>query len=324
MKSIIGMGNALVDILVSFNDDTFLEDVGIAKGSMQLVDLSFSNRILKKIEQCPLTTVSGGSASNTIHGLSGLGVSTGFIGKISEDKYGLIFREDLLKNGIEPRLFTEGPHTGRAIAMISPDSERTFATYLGSAVKLNSAEITSDIFKGYDCLHIEGYLVQNHELLEKALLTAKKQGLLISLDLASYNIVQENLEFLQEMVGSYVDILFANEEEALAFTGLPPEEAVEKMGQNCKVAVVKKGAAGSVIYHDGNMTHVGSISVKALDTTGAGDLYASGFLYGVINDMQTVKCGMMGSLLAGKVIEQVGAKIPEKKWNEIYETVRTL
>ena len=324
MKSIIGMGNALVDILVSLCDETLLEDLGIEKGSMQLVDLAFSNRILKKIEHCPLATVSGGSASNTIHGLSKLGIPCGFIGKISDDNYGRIFRDDLEKNKIEPRLFMEPPHTGRAVAMISPDSERTFATYLGSAVKLCAEEITAALFNGYDLFHIEGYLVQNHDLLEKALMIAKNEGLTVSLDLASYNIVRENLSFLQKVVAKYVDILFANDEEALAFSGLKGEEAALKIAEDCNIAVVKRGASGSVICKGTDIVHVGSVSAKVVDTTGAGDLYASGFLYGMIKGLPLVQCGMLGSLVAGKVIEHIGAKIPEEKWNDIIETAVTM
>jgi len=321
MKSVIGMGNALVDILVSLCDETLLEDLGIAKGSMQLVDLDFSNRIVKKIEKCNLTTVSGGSASNTIHGLAKLGVKSGFIGKISDDIYGKIFREDLQKNGISPKLFVEPPHTGRAVAMISPDSERTFATYLGSAVNLSGSEITESLFEGYQFFHIEGYLVQNHDLLEKALFTAKKCGLTVSLDLASYNIVQENLEFLNEMVEKYVDILFANDEEALVFTGYNAVDAALVISEKAQIAVVKRGAKGSVLCQGGNITEIESIKVNAVDTTGAGDLFASGFLYGMINRLPFEKCGMLGSTLAGKVIEQIGAKIPDDKWSEIKTTV---
>ncbi len=324
MKKIIGMGNALVDILVVLDDEKLLDDLGIAKGSMQLVDMTFSNTILDKIKNCPVATVSGGSAANTIHGLSKLKVPCGFIGKISKDDMGGIFQKDLVNNSIKPHLFIENGCTGRAIAMISPDSERTFATYLGSAVNLTANEITGDLFSGYDYFHIEGYLVQNHELLEKALSTAKSLGLTVSLDLASYNIVQENLDFLRDMVRKYVDILFANEEESLVFTGVCGEEAAFVTGEMAEIAVIKNGEKGSIICYDKNIIHVGSISVKAVDTTGAGDLYASGFLYGFINGRPLVNCGVLGSLMAGKVIEQIGAKIPEEKWGEIQEAINTL
>ncbi len=322
MGGIIGMGNALVDILVTLDNEDFLNDLGIAKGSMQLVDLSFSNRVLGKVIELPQTVVSGGSASNTIHGLSKMGVTSAFIGKISDDQYGSIFRQDLEKNGITPKLFSEPPCTGRAVALITPDSERTFATYLGSAVNLCADEITGELFKGYDLFHIEGYLVQNHELLEKALFTAKQEGLTVSLDLASFNIVEENLEFLQKVTGKFVDILFANEEEASVFTGLKAEEAVVAMGQKCPVSIVKTGAEGSLVFSGGNTVKVSSIKALPVDTTGAGDLYASGFLFGMINDLSFEKCGMIGSLLAGRVIEQVGAKIPEQKWDDILKAVR--
>jgi sugar/nucleoside kinase (ribokinase family) len=324
MKSVIGMGNALVDILVPVDNDNLLKDLGLEKGSMQLVDKLFSDNILEKLKDLSSSLVSGGSASNTIHGLSRLGVKTAFIGKVSEDEYGDIFCKDLEKNNIECKLFKGEPATGRAIAIISPDSERTFATYLGSAVNLTAPEITPEIFEGYDFFHIEGYLVQNHKLLEKALRTAKNRGLTVSLDLASFNIVRENLEFLQVMVHKYVDVLFANEEESLVFTGKNCEEAVSGMGKMCEVAVVKTGAKGSLVCQKNNVIRIESVASKPVDTTGAGDLYASGFIYGLINGKDIPECGNIGSLLAGNVIETIGAKIPENKWEEIIEKMRKL
>ncbi len=160
MKKILGMGNALLDILVALPGDSLLSELGLAKGSMQLVDFAFSERVLKTVENLDFSLVSGGSASNTIHGLAKLGVETAFIGKVSEDEFGDIFRKDMQNSGIIPLLFKDEPQTGRAIALISPDSERTFATYLGSAVKLAAEELTVDLFKGYDIFHVEGYLVQ--------------------------------------------------------------------------------------------------------------------------------------------------------------------
>lgn len=324
MKKILGMGNALLDILVTLPGDSVLAELGLAKGSMQLVDLAFSERVLKTVENLDFSLVSGGSASNTIHGLAKLGVETAFIGKVSEDEFGDIFRKDMQNSGIRPLLFKDEPQTGRAIALISPDSERTFATYLGSAVKLSADELTVDLFKGYDIFHVEGYLVQDHNLIERSLVLAKEAGLTTSLDLASFNVVVENLGFLQSIVERYVDIVFANEEEARSFTGLSAEESVSKIAETCRIAVVKTGPKGSLVATEKKVYEIPPVPAKRVDTTGAGDLYASGFLYGFANDLPLEKSAMAGTILAASVIEKIGAKIPDECWPNLVERIKAL
>ncbi len=319
MKKVLGMGNALIDVMTKLNSDDLLTELNLPKGSMQLVDVEFSNNVLKKTDKLEQSLTSGGSAANTIHGLAKLGIETGFIGKIGKDELGSFFRTDLERQNITPILFESDTASGKAIALVSEDSERTFATYLGAAVELTAQEINKDIFNGYDIFHIEGYLVQNHELIEKAVKTAKECGLTVSLDLAAYNVVTENLEFLQRIIKDYVDIVFANEEEAKAFTGLAPEEALNKIASICDIAVVKIGKQGSLIKQGNEQTHVDIIGIEAVDTTGAGDLYASGFLGGLIQNKDLNTCGKMGSLLSGKVIENMGAKITEANWKIIFE-----
>ena len=324
MKKVLGMGNALVDILVTLPDEKILTSLGLAKGSMQLVDIAFSSRVIDRIKHYDPLIMSGGSASNTIHGLSRLGVQCSFIGKVSDDEFGDVFKNDLLNCSINPRLFKGTLETGRAIALITPDSERTFATHLGSAVTLSPDEICPELFKGYDYFHIEGYLVQDHALIEKALKTAKDSGLVTSLDLASFNIVSENLGFLQELVKKYVDIVFANEEEALSFTGAEPVESVRIISEMCRIGVVKTGAKGSLVRCGKDVCAVNSFKTTPIDTTGAGDLYASGFLYGLMNNMPFVKCAKYGSLLASRVIQKIGAKIPDPEWPSIIEELKKL
>ena len=318
------MGNALLDILVTLPGDSVLSELGLAKGSMQLVDLAFSERVLKTVENLDFSLVSGGSASNTIHGLAKLGIETAFIGKVSEDEFGDIFRKDMSNSGITPLLFKDEPQTGRAIALISPDSERTFATYLGSAVKLSADELTVDLFKGYDIFHVEGYLVQDHNLIERALVLAKEAGLTTSLDLASFNVVVENLGFLQSIVERYVDIVFANEEEARSFTGLNARESALKIAEMCRIAVVKTGPKGSIIATGKDTYEIPPVDAKRVDTTGAGDLYASGFLYGFANGLTLEQSAMAGTILAACVIEKIGAKIPDECWPDLIERIKAL
>lgn len=322
MNKVIGMGNALVDILTQIHDDALLEELNLPKGSMQLVDIEYAGRVLDATVGMPRDQASGGSAANTIHGLASLGIETAFFGKIGKDEWGEFFRSDLTKRSIFPLLLESENQSGRAFALISPDAERTFATFLGAAIELTSHELPEDMFNSYHLLHIEGYLVQNQGLIRRALEIAKARGLKVSLDLASFNVVAENLDFLHEMVTNYVDILFANEEEAKAFTGLEEEgEALNRMSEMCNLVVLKLGARGSLIKKGDETTRITALTVESIDTTGAGDLYAAGFLYGLIHEMPMKICGEIGSLLAGKVIEVIGPKMDERTWEAIREQV---
>lgn len=318
MTKILGIGNALVDVLTRLEDDILLQTLDLPKGSMQLVDADKSANIQKHSEDLEKSMASGGSAANTIHGLARLGVSTAFIGTVGKDETGDFFREDMIKNKIEPLLINSVSPSGIANAMISKDGERTFGTFLGAAIELSAGHIENIDFCDYHILHVEGYLVQNHDLLEAILKKAKESGLKVSIDLASYNVVEDNIDFLKEMVDKYVDILFANEEEAKAFTGMEPEEALHAISENVDITVVKIGSKGSLIKQGENIAVVGaSAGVKPLDTTGAGDLYAAGFLYGIVNNLGLEKAGEAGNLLAENVIQVIGAKIPEKAWEDI-------
>jgi sugar/nucleoside kinase (ribokinase family) len=321
MKKILGMGNALVDIMIRLNDDQLLDQLGLPKGSMQLVDAIRSQSVLDKLENLSKSFSAGGSAANTIHGLAMLGVPVGYIGVIGEDELGGSFVKDMINAGVEPFMIHSKQETGRAIALITPDSERTFATFLGAAIELEANHLTTFNFKKYDYLHIEGYLVQNHDLIRTAVSLAKENGLTVSLDLASYNVVEANLDFLREIVTKYVDIVFANEEEAKAFTGKEPREALDKIAGMTRIAIVKTGSKGSLIKSGNEMVEIGVIDVTPVDTTGAGDLYASGFLYGQSKGWSLLKCGEAGALLAGHVIEVIGSKMEKNKWMTIRKLI---
>ncbi len=324
-KKVLGLGNALVDIMTQLEDESLLNTFGLPKGSMQLVDRIKSDEVVKGTKHLKSSLAAGGSAANTINGLAKLGASCGFIGKIGKDEMGKFFVNDMVNSGIEPFFIQSETESGRAVALVSPDSERTFATYLGASVELSDKDLKQADFKGYDYLHIEGYLVQNHALIEKALQLAKAEGLQVSLDLASYNVVEENLAFLQEMSKKYVDILFANEEEARAFTGdSNPEKALDIMAESVAIAIVKVGKNGSFIKKDGKKYKVGIIQAQSIDTTGAGDLYAGGFLYGLMNNLSLEKAGEIGAVLSGNVIEVIGAKMDEERWTKIKEKVKTI
>jgi len=325
MAKVIGLGNALMDIMTPLENDDIINQIEFPKGSMQLVDADKSNEILKLTAHIKSKIASGGSAANTIHGIARLGMETAFVGKVGQDEFGKLFKEDLEKSGITASLFYTNTETGRAVAMVTPDSERTFGTYLGAAVEMGPDEMTPEVFKSYDLLHIEGYLVFNEALIEKAIVTAKEAGLKVSLDLASFNVVEAKLDFLQRMAKDYVDIIFANEEEARAFTGeQDPEKALRKIAESVDLSIVKVGKEGSMIMQNGEITTVGVIVAKPIDTTGAGDYYASGFIYGLLNGLNHEQSGKIGALLAGKVIEEMGAQIDAEIWKEILEEVKAI
>lgn len=324
MAKVLGMGNALVDILTRIEDDKLLETFGLAKGSMTLVDLDTSNFIHAETAGFPKSKASGGSAANTIHGLAHLGVETAFVGTVGNDDMGRFFKKDLEVNGIRPILYKNIQESGRAMALISKDSERTFATYLGAAVELSEDDITKDIYEGYQYFYIEGYLVQDRKLFEKALRLASRHGLKVCLDLASFNIVESNRDFFLKMIEEYVDILFANEEEMKALYGLSPEEGAERCSEICNTVVVKLGAEGSFCRCGDQLTRIGVRPTEPVDTTGAGDLYASGFIYGHLKGLPAETCGMIGAILSGKVIEDFGAKMVESVWERLRREIKAL
>jgi sugar/nucleoside kinase (ribokinase family) len=319
--SVLGIGNALVDVINVLENDNPLTDFGLLRGSMTLVDAELSRKIYDATKFSAREISTGGSAANTIHTLASLGGSCGYLGKIGEDELGNSFKDEFKRKNIQTHLFISEKDTGRVMSLVSPDSERTMATYLGAAADLKPEELINEIFSNYSILYIEGYLVQDHRLIETAIDLACSEGLKIAIDLSSFNIVEENLEFLHKLIAGKVDIVFANEEEALAFTGKEPQQAASEIASMCEIAVVKIGKAGSIIQRGNERVNVAVTEAKPLDTTGAGDNYAAGFLYGFTNGFNLEKCGRIAALVSGKAVEVMGAKLPEKQWPEILKQI---
>lgn len=324
MAKIIAMGNALVDIMTMLENDQVLDNLNLPKGSMQLVDAETSKKVQEFTGNLSKSLASGGSAANTIRSMAVLGAQTGYLGKIGRDEMGKFFAQDMLNTGVSPKLIETSTPTGVAVALVSKDSERTFATHLGAAAELTPQDITPEIFDGFDILHVEGYLIFNNELIEKAMQTAKECGLMVSLDMASYNVVEANLDFLKYLTEKYVDILFANEEEAKAFTGKEPKESLDMISRICEIAIVKVGPEGSFVKKGNYIHEEGVIKVKPIDSTGAGDNYAAGFLYGIMNNWDLAKCAKAGAILAGNVIEVIGATMDDKRWKMIKTEISNL
>lgn len=319
MDKIIGLGNALVDVLVRLDDDEVLAIMQLPKGSMTLIDAAKLSIINKYFEGKKTHMATGGSAGNVICALSCLGGETGFVGKVGCDEYGSFFQRSLEEHRTEAHLlFSHDLSSGVASTFISPDGERTFGTYLGAAASLRAEELRPEMFRGYTYLFVEGYLVQDYDLISRAVELAKAEGLKICLDMASYNVVATDHAFFHSLVEQFVDIIFANEEEARAFTGLGAEEALSAIGKMCEIAVVKVGPRGAFVCRGIEKFHVDAMSVShVVDTTGAGDYFAGGFLYGLAKGYPLVECAKIGSLLSGSVIQVVGAELPAARWDEI-------
>ncbi len=313
----MGVGSALIDIL-AHEDDDFLTKTGAVKGGMTLVDNDFIEHVLSLTTGKP-RIVPGGSACNTVVGIGNLGGHARFVGKSGRGKMAVFFETDLKKNNVEPFLFNSPSPTGRVLSIITPDAQRSMFTFLGASSETRPEEITKECFENAAVVHIEGYLLFNEELILAALDAAKAAGARVSLDLSSFTVVEESKTLLEKIVKDYVDILIANEDEARAFTGCSDEiKAIKALSENTQIAALKIGKRGSLIAHAGNIL---TIEPKgggdAVDTTGAGDLWAAGFLFGLVNGYSLAKCGKLGSACGYEVCQVIGTKIPEDGWHRI-------
>lgn len=325
MDKIIGMGDALVDVLVRIDDDSLLEKLHLPKGSMQLIQEDTLSEIRKYTSGMKIHRSTGGSAGNTVCALAALGANPGFIGKVGQDETGAFFGDTLRQRGVNALLATCDLPSGIASTFISTDGERTFGTYLGAAATLRAEDLSRKMFAGYNYLYIEGYLLQDHDLMLRAVQLAKEEGLQVCLDMASYNVVEAERDFFDQLIVKYVDIVFANESEALAYTGKTPHEALEEIASKCSIAVVKTGKEGSLVKKGTEVIQLLSCPVdNVLDTTGAGDFYAAGFMYGLTCGYSLEKCVQISTILATAVIQEVGTTLPAKKWDEIKLNIESL
>ncbi|MCR5003668.1 MAG: adenosine kinase [Bacteroidales bacterium] len=325
MKSILGMGNALTDILAVLPDDTLLKKHHLPIGSMQWVDKGTCDKIFEELKPLGVQYVAGGSAANTIADTAIFGMPSGFIGKIGNDEVGALFQSDQSQCGIKSMLFRGKDVSGRAMVFITgSNAERTFANYMGATLELGPEDLSPENFQGYDYFHIEGYLVQNQALIRKAVEMAKAAGCTISIDMASYNVVESNNAFLHDIVENYVDIVFANETEAKAFTKMEPRQAIDEIAKICDIAVVKTGKTGSMVRNKEEFYEIEAWPAKAIDATGAGDTYAAGFLYAHSLGMPLRVCGEIGSVIAAKVVEVIGSKIDIPRWKDAKKEIREI
>ncbi|MCQ2182940.1 MAG: adenosine kinase [Bacteroidales bacterium] len=324
MKSILGIGNALTDILAVLPDDTLLNTYHLPKGSMQHVDMETGDKIWSILKPLGVKYVAGGSAANTITCTAIFGMPSSFIGKVGDDELGHLFKSDQEQHGVKSMLLKSEKSSGRSMVFVSGgNSERTFAVYLGASLDLVPEDLVPEQFQGYDYFHIEGYLVQNQALIRRAVELAHDAGCIISLDMASYNVVESNNVFLHDIIEKYVDIVFANETESKAFTKIDdPRKALDEIARMCSIAVVKVGKDGSWVKSGDEVHFIPVWPADTIDATGAGDTYAAGFLYGHSLGLPLRVCGNIGSIIAAKVVEVIGTKIDIPRWRDAKAEIR--
>ena len=293
---------------------------------MQHVDMETGDGIWAALKPLGVKYVAGGSAANTITCTAILGMPSGFIGKIGDDELGELFKSDQEQYGVKTTLLKSPHSSGRSMVFVSGgNAERTFAVYLGAALDLVPEDLKPEWFEGYDYFHIEGYLVQNQGLVRRAVEYARRAGCIISIDMASYNVVESNQAFLHDIVEKYVDIVFANETESKSFTKLDdPRAALDEIAKMCDIAVVKVGKDGSMIKSGDEYHFIEAWPADTIDATGAGDTYAAGFLYAHSLGLPLEICGDAGSIIAAKVVEVIGTKIDIPRWKVAKRELREL
>ena len=316
-NTITGIGSALVDVLINETDE-FLQKFNKEKGGMTYVTADEQQQIISASSQIPVI-VPGGAACNTILGVGKLGGAARFIGARGKDEYGDIFEKEVLQCRVEPMLSTFDTPTGKVLSIVTPDAQRSMFTDLGASSLLDPAGVTSQIFADSAIALVEGYLLFNRDLMMAAVTAAKAGGALIALDLASFEVVNASKDILADLIKEYVDILIANEDEAKAYTGESDENAaIEKLSADVTYAVLKVGSRGSYVSFENKVTRIEAVKGNApVDTTGAGDLWAAGFLYGIANGLSIEKSGQLGSMCGYEVCQVMGAQIPEPVWEKI-------
>lgn len=317
MKRVLGIGNALSDALLTVTDDELIR-LGLPKGSTQFSDYDGYCKTLAHLAPRIEKWASGGSAGNAILALGNLRAKPGFIGKVGNDDPGHHYENNCLLHGITTHFLHDSLPSGVCISLVSPDGQRTMFDYLGAAANLTMEDIDSSLFANYDILHLEGYLVQNHDLIFHVVNEAKKAGLEISLDMGNFNIVAAEHTLFERLLKK-TDIIFANEDEASAFCRTTDiERQLDILGDVCKIAVVKVGAKGAWVKAGDFVAHTPAARTRnVLDTTGAGDFFAAGFLWSYARQEPLQKSLERGAVLASRVIETMGTTLNETTWEEL-------
>ena len=309
---VIGIGNAIVDVL-AFMPDTFITEQAMKKGTMMLIDETRAESLYAAMGQA--TEISGGSTANTLAGMASLGARTAFIGKVFDDQLGKIFRHDLNAVGVEytTPARTSGLPTARCLICVTPDGQRTMNTYLGAAGEILVADLDSAPIAKAQVLYVEGYLwhlPETKKTLKRAFEIAKAAGTKIAFTASDTFCVEGAREEFLHMIAHDFDILFCNEAEAKAlYPGQDFDATLHALSKRCPLVAVTLSEKGSVILSGEARIHIEALPVReVMDTTGAGDLYAAGFLYGLTHGMALEACGRLGTACAARIITQLGAR----------------
>jgi len=312
IHDVVGIGNAIVDIIGRCKDD-FLVRHNASKGSMRLIDADTATKLYE--DMGPGMEISGGSAANTMVGVASFGGKAAFIGKVSDDEFGRIFAHDIRSAGVtfNTRPSTGSTPTARSLILVTPDGERTMNTFLGVSPELAVNEVDADLVASARIVYLEGYLFDRPEAkaaFRQAADIAQQAGRQVALTLSDPFCVDRHRSEFLEFIRSRVQILFANEAEITSLYQTSSfEEASRYAHAATKIAIVTRSAKGSVIFHGNKATTIAADRVKSVaDTTGAGDLFAAGFLYGLAGGKPIEVCGRLGSLAAAEVISHIGAR----------------
>ena len=319
VPTVLGFGTAILDLLVRTDDAFVAEHSGGGKGGMVLIDDAACNKMLSLLPE--YTVAPGGSAGNTLAGLLRLGIGGRMMGKVGRDEQGDLYRDRFAKLGgdISAFKFSETTRTGCCICLVTPDSERTMRTCLGAASEITEKDFRPEDLDGVDLVHLEGYQLYSPGMFELLLAEAKKRNIPVSFDFSSYEIVKTFRNRIETLLKD-VSIIFANEEEAAEFVGrdkFSPEYALDVLSGYCDTAVVKLGKKGALLRRNGETVSVEAELVNAVDTTGAGDLWQAGFLYGHLTGKSLETCGKLGAALGAEVVSVLGGVIPEEGWQRI-------
>ena len=315
---LIGVGSPLVDLVLQVDDAFLSEHVSGAKGGMELVEASVIEALVKKAKRKPVMAA-GGAASNTTVGAANLGLATAFIGAIGQDDTAAFYREALTRQGVEPRLIVHPTDpSGRVLSLVTPDAQRTMRTNLGASQTLQPEQVTPEAFAGARVVMLEGYTLFNHDLTRAVARSAKAAGCLLALDLASFEVVRYNRGVLEELLSGQVDIVFANEDEAAAWVEGGPQAALDDLARRTAIAVVKLGKHGALIARgDERVTIAAEPVAEVVDTTGAGDTWAAGFLAAHRRGLPLAACGTLGAKAAAAVVQVMGATVPPAEWKKL-------
>ena len=313
---VVGLGNAIVDVL-SRTDEATLAGLGLRKGAMTLIDHDRACELYERMG--PGIEVSGGSAANTLAGVASLGGAGAYIGKVRDDALGEVFGHDIRAAGVAHRArpANAGPPTARCLIFVTPDAQRTMQTFLGISTELGPDDVDPELIGAAQITYLEGYLFDKEpakEAFVKAAEIARSSGRKVALSLSDVFCVERHRASFRHLVAGHVDILFANDSEIAALHEVSDfDEACRLAGRDCAFAAVTRGAAGSVIVADGVVTPIPAApAARVVDTTGAGDLYAAGVLYGLARGLEPAECGRIGAVAAAEIIGHFGAR-PEAR-----------